>query len=46
MMGRVQGTEDEVKNYLDTGELGNIENQTYIFGTDNTLKCGHDRDAK
>jgi len=46
MMGWVQGSEEEVRNYFDTGELGNIKNQTYIFGIDDELKCGAERNVK
>ncbi len=46
MMGWVQGSEEEVQNYFNTGERGSIENQTYIFGIDDNLKCGDERRAE
>ena len=46
MMGWLQGSKDEVRNYFNAGELGSIINQTYIFGVDTKLKCGDDRNAE
>lgn len=45
MIGWIQGTEQQVKGYFDTGELGEIKNQTYIFALDEKQKCGGERNA-
>ena len=46
MIGWLQGTKEQVKTYFDTGELGEIENQTYIFALEDKQKCGDERNAK
>lgn len=45
MLGWLQATEEQEKNYGDTGGFEGIENLVFIFAISDELKCGTERRA-